>query len=89
LQLHRLDSLASHGNLASYDFTLEKIAATPPATIHPAPLINGDDLITLGYKPGPQFKRILSAVEDGQLEGRLRSREEALAFVDTEFSIGR
>jgi poly(A) polymerase len=89
LQLHRLDSLASHGNLASYDFTLEKIAATPPATIHPAPLINGDDLITLGYKPGPQFKRILSAVEDGQLEGRLRSREEALAFVDTEFSIRR
>src|SRR5271170_3085887 len=87
LQLHRLDSLASHGNLASYNFTLEKIAATPPATIRPAPLINGDDLIALGYKPGPRFKRILSAVEDGQLEGRLRSREEALAFVGAGFSI--
>jgi poly(A) polymerase len=85
LQLHRLDCLASHGNLSSYNFTREKIAATPPATIRPAPLINGDDLIALGYKPGPQFKNILSEVEDGQLEGRLHSREDAIAFVGTEF----
>jgi poly(A) polymerase len=48
-------------------------------------LINGDDLIALGYKPGPEFKKILSAVEDGQLEGRLRSKEEATAFVGIEF----
>jgi poly(A) polymerase len=85
LQLHQLDCLSSHGNLSSYNFTREKIAATPPATIRPAPLINGDDLIALGYKPGPQFKNILSEVEDGQLEGRLHSREEAIAFVGTEF----
>jgi poly(A) polymerase len=85
LQLHRLDCEASHCNLASYNFTREKIASMPREIMQPALLINGDDLIVLGYKPGPQFKKILSAVEDGQLEGRLHSREEAIAFVGIEF----
>jgi hypothetical protein len=49
------------------------------------PLITGDDLIAFGYMPGPQFKKILSAVEDGQLEGRLQTKDEAMAFVRTEF----
>jgi poly(A) polymerase len=85
LQLHRLDCEASHCNLASYNFTREKMASMPREIMQPALLINGDDLIVLGYKPGPQFKKILSAVEDGQLEGRLHGREEAIAFVGIEF----
>ena len=85
LQLHRLDCEASHCNLASYNFTREKMASMPREIMQPALLINGDDLIVLGYKPGPQFKKILSAVEDGQLEGRLHTREEAITFVEIEF----
>jgi poly(A) polymerase len=85
LQLHRLDCEASHGNLASYNFTREKMASMPPAAMTPVPLITGDDLIAFGYMPGPQFKKILSAVEDGQLEGRLQTKDEAMAFVRTEF----
>jgi len=85
LQLHRMDCLSSHGDLTSYNFTRDKIAAMTPAAMRPAPLITGDDLIAAGYKPGPQFKKILSAVEDGQLEGRLHSRDEAMAFVGSEF----
>jgi poly(A) polymerase len=85
LELHRLDCLASYGGLASYNFTREKMASMPPEIMRPTPLITGEDLISSGYKPGPQFKKILSAVEDGQLEGRLRSREEAMAFVGSEF----
>ena len=46
-----------------------------------------DDLIAAGYSPGPRFKEILSAVEDGQLEGRLQSRDEAMAFVQAEFPL--
>jgi poly(A) polymerase len=53
--------------------------------MRPVPLITGDDLIALGYKPGPQFKKILSGVEDGQLEGRLQTKDEARAFVRAEF----
>ena len=73
IELHRLDCEASHRDLTSYNFTREKIAAIPPETIRPAPLISGDDLIAAGYTPGPRFKEILSSVEDAQLEGRLQS----------------
>jgi poly(A) polymerase len=85
LQLHRMDCEASHGNLTSYNFTREKMASMPPAAMRPVPLITGDDLIAIGYRPGPQFKKILAAVEDGQLEGRLQTKNEAIAFVGTEF----
>jgi poly(A) polymerase len=86
LQLHRMDCQSSHGDLTAYNFTREKMASMPPGVMRPSPLISGDDLIAIGYKPGPQFKEILSAVEDGQLEGRLSSREEAMVFVKGEFS---
>jgi len=88
LELHHMDCLSSHGDLTSYNFTREKMNAMPVAEMRPAPLITGDDLISSGYAPGPQFKKILSAVEDGQLEGRLHSREEALRFVNNQFPNG-
>jgi poly(A) polymerase len=85
LELHRLDCLASHGDLSIYDFLRQKIEDTPPEEIRPAPLVTGHDLIELGYGPGPRFKEILAAVEDAQLEGRLRTKEEAVEFVRREF----
>ena len=87
LELHRLDSQASHGDLASYDFTREKMATMPGEVMDPAPLITGDDLIAAGYKPGPRFKEILSAVEDGQLEGRLQNKDAAMQLVAREFPV--
>ncbi len=86
LELNRIDCLASHGDLANYDFMRRKFADTPPEQIRPRPLLTGHDLIRLGYEPGPRFKEILAAVEDLQLEGKLTSREEALAYVRREFS---
>jgi len=86
LALHRLDCLSSHGDLSLYDFVREKIANMPPEVMRPAPLITGDDLIALGLAPGPRFKEILSSVEDAQLEGRLKSREEALAHLRQELT---
>ena len=85
LALHRADSLASHGYLSTYDFVKEKLAAIPPEKMRPAPLVTGDDLIAAGHSPGPKFREILDAVEDGQLEGWLASREAALEFVRREF----
>ncbi len=85
LEMHRLDCLASHRDLSLYDFVRQRLAETPPEEIRPAPLVTGDDLIALGYRPGPAFKQILSAAEDAQLEGRLTSKDEALAFVKREF----
>jgi poly(A) polymerase len=53
--------------------------------VRPRPLLTGHDLIRAGYMPGPEFKEILAAVEDAQLEGRLENREQALEFVRREF----
>jgi poly(A) polymerase len=87
LELHRMDCQACHGDLSSYRFTLDKMASLAPEAVRPAPLIGGDDLIATGYSPGPRFKEILTAVEDAQLEGRLQSRDAALAFVRNEFPL--
>ncbi len=86
LELHRLDSLSSHGLLEAYDYVREKLHSIPPEAIRPTPLVTGDDLIEAGYEPGPRFKEILEAVEDAQLEGRLTSRDAAMEFVRREFS---
>ncbi len=85
LELHRSDCLSSHGELSAYNFAKDKLASIPAEQMRPAPLVTGDDLIAAGYVPGPRFKEILSAVEDGQLESRLRSKEQALQFVAHEF----
>jgi len=85
LELHRSDCLSSHGELSAYNFAKDKLASIPAEKMRPAPLVTGDDLIAAGYVPGPRFKEILSAVEDGQLESRLRSKEQALQFVAHEF----
>lgn len=87
LALHRADSLASHGNLSTYDFIQKKLAEIPPEKIQPAALVTGDNLIAAGYAPGPRFREILEAVEDAQLEGRLVSRDAALEFVRREFPL--
>lgn len=81
LELHRLDSLASHGKLSSYHFCQEKLEELSQEAMRPKPLINGQDLIRLGLEPGPLFSKILSAIEDFQLEGKLSSREETLDWV--------
>ena len=87
MELHRIDCLSSHGNLALYNLVSERLRNTPLEEIRPEPLITGQDLIGLGYEPGPRFKEMLSAVEDAQLEGRLQSREAALELVQNEFPL--
>jgi putative nucleotidyltransferase with HDIG domain len=78
LELHRLDCLNSNGHLDTYEFVSQKRNETPPEELKPPRLITGDDLIHAGYRPGPRFSEILQAVEDAQLEGRIKTREEAL-----------
>jgi poly(A) polymerase len=81
LELHRLDCLSSHRDLALYNFAREKLSSMPAEQIRPEPLLTGNDLIAAGYKPGPQFKELLTAVEDAQLDGSVSTKEEALSLV--------
>ena len=86
LALHRLDCLSSNGNLENYDFCREKARGVPADALKPAPLITGSDLIAAGYRPGPAFSRMLTAVEDAQLESRIGTHEEALELVRRRFA---
>lgn len=81
LELHRVDCLSSHRDLEGYRYCLEKLRELEREPAPREPLISGDDLIGLGYEPGPIFKQILTAVEDMRLEGVVRTREEALEQV--------
>jgi len=85
LELHRLDCSASHGHLDNYKFAKTKFEHSPPEQLRPPRLLTGNDLIAAGYRPGPEFSRILEAVEDAQLESRIHSKEEALELVKASF----
>ncbi|MBI2891882.1 MAG: CCA tRNA nucleotidyltransferase [Nitrospirae bacterium] len=84
LQLHRADCLASHGDLDIYEFCRQKLESYGREEIRPPRLVTGDDLIELGLTPGPAFKDILEEVETAQLEGKLQSRDDAIAFLRRE-----
>lgn len=88
LALHRADVLASHGDLATYHWVREAAARLTEEERRPPRLLTGDDLIALGYRPGPRFRDILEAVEEAQLDGRVRTRAEAEALVRERFPQG-
>ena len=81
LALHRMDCLAASGNLEHWEFVRERWLAMPEEAVRPRPLLTGRELIAAGYKPGPQFRAMLTAVEDAQLEGAIATQEEALNLV--------
>ena len=88
LELHRVDCLASHGDLSTWEWARQAHEHLTEEEQRPPRLVTGDDLIARGHRPGPRFKEILEAVLDAQLEGRVRTREEALALVEREFPRG-
>lgn len=85
LALHRLDCVSSHRRLDAYDFVRKVLAETPPEQITPPRLLTGDDLMDMGYSPGPLFSQILHALEDAQLESQVSTREDARQFVQSKF----
>ena len=86
LELHRLDCLSSHRHLDSYEFVQHFLDETPPEQVRPERLLTGDDLLEMGFPPGPEFARILRGIEDAQLEGQLRTREDAKEYVARNFA---
>ncbi len=81
LALHRLDCLGSHGRLDHHDFLVAEAEALARQPAVRPPLLNGDDLLALGLKPGPTIGALLAEVRERQLQDELTSRDEALAWV--------
>jgi putative nucleotidyltransferase with HDIG domain len=83
LEQHRVDCLASHGNLKIWRFLRKKLRTLSQEEIRPEPFLRGRDLIDLGIPPGPQMGALLKAAEEKQLNGDWKTREDALAWVQT------
>jgi poly(A) polymerase len=86
LALHRADASATDGNLAFYEFAMDRREqANQISSVANSKLLDGTDLIQLGLKPGPEFSNIIRIVEDLALERKLSTKEEALEFVIRNF----
>lgn len=82
LALHRAEALASGRSVEHVEFCERMLRETPAEELDPPPVLTGDDLIAMGLAPGRGFKRLLDAVRDAQLEGEVRSKEDALTLIE-------
>jgi poly(A) polymerase len=82
LALHRADALASGRSTDHVEYCEALLRDWSPADLDPPPLLTGHDLARHGLQPGPQFKELLDAVRDAQLDGTITTRPQALALVD-------
>jgi len=57
--------------------------------VHPLPLITGHDVTALGYPSGPKVGQILNSIRLKQVDGEIKTREEALELLQIEFGRGR
>ena len=87
LKLHLADCLASHGSTDAYDFIVNKLKDYKKEELKPAPLLNGYDLIDMGYPRGPLYSKILDSLEEAQLEGIVKNKEEAKSFIQKRFPL--
>lgn len=81
LALHRADALASGRGAEHVDYCERLLSEWSEADLNPPALLTGHDLARLGLPPGPQFKRLLDAVREAQLDGAVTSPKQALDLV--------
>ena len=88
LELYRLDCMASNGNLFTYALCLETLKkCRMEDSLRPPKLLDGHDLVELGYEPGPKFGTMLRDLENQQLEGVINNKEQALEYMQECFPI--
>jgi poly(A) polymerase len=84
---HKIDCIASHGDISNWRFLNKKLKEFSADQIRPVPLLNGRDLLEMGLKEGPQIGQILKAVEEKQLDGVLVDAQTAREWVKKSFKI--
>ena len=80
LALHRLDCLACHRRLDTWEWSHERrraYLAEPPL---PPRLVSGDDLLAAGWHRGAFLGKVLASIDDERLEGRLTTKDEAIEW---------
>lgn len=87
MELHHLDCLAGSGNIEALSWCEDKLYEFSKEPPRPPKLVGGDDLLAMGYPVGPTIGRLIRLVDDERLEGRLSTKEEALAWLVREHSV--
>ena len=79
-RLARADCLGRTGafDCSAMDWFLERARALGVEHQPPAPLLLGRHVLELGLSPGPQVGEILRQVYEKQLDGEIRTVEEAI-----------
>jgi tRNA nucleotidyltransferase/poly(A) polymerase len=81
LELNRLDSLCSNGDLSGWRYLIGQRARFTAEPVLPPPLVTGRTLLEWGVQPGPKMGKLLKKIYDAQLEGLVSSQEEARKFI--------
>ncbi|MEM1425816.1 MAG: hypothetical protein AAGF75_04610, partial [Cyanobacteria bacterium P01_H01_bin.130] len=68
--------------------TFPAAACSTRRQLAPQPaLLNGQDLKQLGYRPGPQFRPILTHLRQATLDSTIQTRDQAIALVQTNYPL--
>ncbi len=78
LELMQANLLGGDCDLNAVKFCREKLALWNFDILTPPQLIGGEELKELGLKPGPKFKQILDFIRDEQLDGILKTHQQAV-----------
>jgi poly(A) polymerase len=81
LELHRLDCLGSHRRLDIYEFLREQQKQLNDQPHLRPPLLNGNEVLALGVKAGPELGTLLNEIREKQLADELTSAEQAREWV--------
>ena len=86
LELHRLDCLCSHGDLANHEFLERFLSDLKNEPVLPDPWIKGRDILSLGVPEGPDVGTWHKKSYEAQLEGRFNDRDDLLAWLKSELA---
>jgi len=81
--LGRTTEASLSGCYEAGDWLLRKAQELDVYTQPPKPLLQGRDLIALGYQPSKKFKEMLDSVYLNQIEGDIRTKEEAIRYINS------
>lgn len=76
----RARAACGRGDAAAARWVTEKLSL-PRAELDPPPLLGGEDLKAVGIPAGPLMGRLLAELRALQLDGRVATRDDALAWV--------
>jgi poly(A) polymerase len=82
LELHLVDALASGHSTDHVEYCNYLLKEWSAEELNPEALISGHDLTRHGLSPGPEYKGLLDAVREAQLEGTVKTAKQALELVD-------